>query len=140
MGDLIFIGSIFCALMSAYLLFFKKNIVHLFSDRILAFLFLAYSYCTIGFLLISSGWISYFPNLYRTSAPVNYLVPPLAYLYVRSVIKNENNWKWKDAFHLIPFIFISINYIPLYVMRIEDKKNIVKLVVENYNNNYVCML
>jgi AraC-like DNA-binding protein len=136
MGDLIFIGSIFCALMSAYLLFFKKNIVHLFSDRILAFLFLAYSYCTIGFLLISSGWISYFPNLYRTSAPVNYLVPPLAYLYVRSVIKNENNWKWKDAFHLIPFIFISINYIPLYVMRIEDKKNIVKLVVENYNNNY----
>jgi len=136
MGDLIFIGSIFCALMSAYLLFFKKNIVHLFSDRILAFLFLAYSYCTIGFLLISSGWISYFPNLYRTSAPVNYLVPPLAYLYVRSVIRNESNWKWKDAFHLIPFIFISINYIPLYAMGIEDKKNIVKLVVENYNNNY----
>ena len=136
MGDFIFIGSVFCALISAYLLFSKKGNVYLFSDRILAFLFLAYSYCTIGFLLISSGWISYLPNLYRTSAPVNYLVPPLAYLYVRSVIKNENHWKWKDAFHLIPFIFIAINYIPLYSMGVENKKAVVKIVIENYNYNY----
>ena len=40
MGDFIFIGSVFCALISAYLLLFKKNIVHLFSDKILAILFL----------------------------------------------------------------------------------------------------
>ena len=136
MGDLIFIGSVFCALISAYLLFFKKNIVHLFSDRILALLFLAYSYCTIAFLLISSGWLLYFPNLYRTAAPINYLIPPLAYLYVKSVLTNKNKWTWKDAIHLIPFLFITINYIPLYTMEIENKKNIVKLVVENYNNNY----
>jgi len=136
MGDFIFIGSVFCALISAYLLFFKKNIVHLFSDRILAVLFLSYSYCTIGFLLISSGWLKYFPNLYRTSAPINYLIPPLAYLYVKSVLTNKNKWHWKDAVHLLPFLFIVINYIPLYTLELENKEAVVKLVIENFNNNY----
>ena len=136
MGDLIFIGSVFCALISAYILLFKKNIVQLFSDRILAFLFLCYSYCTIGYLLISSGWLIHFPFLYRTSAPVNYLIPPLAYLYVKSVLNNKNKWRWVDALHLIPFVLISINYIPLFTMSIENKNAIVKMVVDNYTNNY----
>jgi len=136
MGDLIFIGSVFCALISAYLLFFKKNIIHLFSDKILAFLFLAYSYCTISFLLVSSGWLIYFPNLYRTSAPINYLIPPLAYLYVKSVLTNKNKWNLVDTFHLAPFLFITINYIPLYSADIAHKKEVVKLVIENFNNNY----
>ena len=136
MGDLIFIGSVFCALISAYILLFKKNIVQLFSDRILAFLFLCYSYCTIGYLLISSGWLIHFPFLYRTSAPVNYLIPPLAYLYVKSVLNNKNKWRWVDALHLIPFILISINYIPLFTMSIENKNAIVKMVVDNYTNNF----
>ena len=136
MGDLIFIGSVFCALISAYLLFFKKNIIHLFSDKILAFLFLAYSYCTISFLLVSSGWLIYFPNLYRTSAPINYLIPPLAYLYVKSVLTNKNKWNLVDTFHLAPFLFITINYIPLYSADIAHKKEVVKLVIDNFNNNY----
>ena len=106
MGDFIFIGSVFCALISAYLLLFKKNIAHLFSDKILAILFLCYSYCTLNFILISSGWLIYLPNLYRTSAPINYLIPPLAYMYVKSVLTNKNKWKLVDALHLIPFLLI----------------------------------
>jgi AraC-like DNA-binding protein len=137
MSDLFFIGSLFCAFISAYMLLFKKNNQQYFSDKILATLFLSYSYCTIGYLLISSGWIIQFPSLYRTSAPVNYLVPPLAYLYVRSVLKNEYTWHWKDALHLLPFVFIAINYIPLFAMTYDKKLIVAKLVVDSYNNNYV---
>jgi AraC-like DNA-binding protein len=136
MGDFIFIGSVFCALISAYLLLFKKNIVHLFSDKILAILFLSYSYCTLNFILISSGWLIFFPNLYRTSAPINYLIPPLAYMYVKSVLTNKNKWNLVDALHLIPFLLIAINYIPLYCMGIDNKKEVVTLVIERFNNNY----
>lgn len=87
-------------------------------------------------MLISSGWLIHFPFLYRTSAPVNYLIPPLAYLYVKSVLNNKNKWRWVDALHFIPFILISINYIPLFTMSIENKNAIVKMVIENYTYNY----
>lgn len=136
MGDLIFIGSLFCALISAYLLLLKRNSVHLFTNNILAIIFLAYSYCTIGYLLISSGWLIYFPNFYRTPAPVNFLIPPLAFLYVKSVLTNKDKWTWKDNLHFLPFIFFVINYIPLYTMSYERKMEIVKLVINNYQYNY----
>ncbi len=137
MSDFIFIGSVFCALISAYLLFFNKIGLQSFSDKILAVLFLSYSYCVIGYLLISSGWIIYVPLMYKTSAPVNYLVPPLAFLYVRSVLNNETSFKKTDLFHLLPFLLIAFNYIPLYTASHQERVNVVKLVVENYNQNYL---
>lgn len=137
MSDFIFIGSIFCSIISAYLLFFNKIGLQSFSDKILATLFLSYSYCVIGYLLISSGWIIYVPLMYKTSAPVNYLVPPLAFLYVRSVLNNETSFKKTDLFHLLPFLLIVFNYVPLYTASHQERVNVVKLVVENYNQNYL---
>lgn len=137
MSDFIFIGSVFCTLISAYLLLFNKIGIKSFSDKILATLFLSYSYCVIGYLLISSGWIIYVPLMYKTSAPVNYLVPPLAFLYVRSVLNNETSFKKTDLFHLLPFLLIVFNYVPLYTASHQERVNVVKLVVENYNQNYL---
>lgn len=135
MSDFIFIGSIFCALISAYLLLFNKTNIQSFSNRILAVLFLCYSYCVIGYLLITSGWLIYMPFIYKTAAPINYLIPPIAYLYVRSVLKNESKFQKKDILHFLPFAFILINYIPLYSMGYNEKLNIVQLVVKNYDQN-----
>lgn len=137
MSDFIFIGSVFCALISAYLLFFNKIGLQTFSDKILATLFLSYSYCVIGYLLISSGWLIYVPFLYKTSAPVNYLIPPLAFIYVRSVLNNESKFHKKDLIHLMPFLIIGINYIPLYTAEYKDRYEVVKLVVQSYDKNYL---
>ncbi len=137
MGDFLFIGSVFCALISAYLLYFNKIGLQSFSDKILATLFLSYSYCVIGYLLISSGWIVQVPILYKTSAPVNYIVPPLAYLYVRSVLNNESRFEKKDFLHLVPFLIITFNYIPLYISRYSERLEVVKLVIYSYDKNYL---
>jgi AraC-like DNA-binding protein len=137
MSDFIFIGSVFCALISAYLLFFNKIGLQTFSDKILATLFLSYSYCVIGYLLISSGWLIHVPFLYKTSAPVNYLIPPLAFIYVRSVLNNESKFHKKDLIHLMPFLIIGINYIPLYTAEYKDRYEVVKLVVQSYDKNYL---
>ena len=137
MGDFIFIGSVFCALISAYLLFFNKIGLRSFSDKILATLFLSYSYCVIVFLLISSGWIVHAPFLYKTSAPINYLVPPLAYLYVRSVLYNESKFEKKDFIHLVPFLIITFNYLPIYFSSYNERLEVVKLVIIRYDNNYL---
>ena len=137
MGDFIFIGSVFCALISAYLLFFNIIGLQSFSDKILATLFLSYSYCVIVFLLISSGWIVHAPFLYKTSAPINYIVPPLAYLYVRSVLYNESRFEKKDFLHLVPFLIITFNYLPIYFSSYNERLEVVKLVINNYDNNYL---
>ncbi len=137
MGDFLFIGSVFCALISAYLLYFNKIGLQSFSDKILATLFLSYSYCVIGYLLISSGWIVQVPILYKTSAPVNYIVPPLAYLYVRSVLNNESRFEKKDFLHLVPFLIITFNYIPLYISGYSERLEVVKLVIYSYDKNYL---
>ena len=137
MGDVIFIGSVFCALISAYLLFFNKIGLQSFSDKILATLFLCYSYCVVVFLLISSGWIVHAPFLYKTSAPINYLVPPLAYLYVRSVLYNESRFEKKDFLHLVPFLIITFNYLPIYYSSYNERLEVVKLVINSYDKNYL---
>ena len=137
MGDFLFIGSVFCTLISAYLLFFNKIGLQSFSDKILATLFLSYSYCVIVFLLISSGWIVHAPFLYKTSAPINYLVPPLAYLYVRSVLYNESKFEKKDFIHLVPFLIITFNYLPIYFSSYNERLEVVKLVIIRYDNNYL---
>ena len=133
----IFIGSIFSSFITAYLLLFRKLSYQFFSDKLFAFLLLSYSICSIVYLLVTTGFLIQVPFLYRSFAPVNYLIPPLAYFYVRSVLKNESSFKAIDLFHLIPFILMAINYLPFYSLPLEDKKKIVLLVTANTNDNLI---
>lgn len=136
MADFIFIGSLFCCLISAYLLLFKRKDYNSFSDKLLASLFISYAYATVSYLLVTSGWFIYIPNLYKTGQPISYLIPPLAYLYVRSLLNNESTFKKIDLIHLIPFIFITINYLPFYFLNGNEKLKIVKLVINEFHYNY----
>lgn len=136
MADFIFIGSLFCCLISAYLLLFKRKDYNSFSDKLLASLFISYAYATVSYLLVTSGWFIYIPYLYKTGQPISYLIPPLAYLYVRSVINNESTFKKIDLIHLVPFIFITINYLPFYLLNESEKLKIVKLVINEFQYNY----
>lgn len=126
MTEVIFLGAVFCAFITAYLLLFNKTPFHLFSNVTLACFLIFSSYCIIGYLLIDSGLILKVPLLYKTSAPINFLLPPLAYFYVKSVLHNRNRFKKKDFLHLLPFIFFLISYLPFYFMALEDKEVIVK--------------
>jgi AraC-like DNA-binding protein len=126
MTEVIFLGAVFCALITAYLLLFNKTPFHLFSNATLAWFLIFSSYCIIGYLLIDSGWILEVPYLYKTSAPINFLLPPLAYFYVKSVLYNRNSFKKRDFLHLLPFIIFLISYLPFYFKSINDKEAIVK--------------
>lgn len=136
MGDVLYVGSIFSALIAIFLILFRNKNQNEYADGILVFLFACYIYCSIGYLLISSGWIIYLPYLYRTSAPVNYLVPPLAFLYVRAVLLNQKFFNKHDWIHTLPFLFILINYIPFYLLSHDLKLIVVQSVVADNIKNY----
>lgn len=57
MIEVFFIGSIFCALITVYLLLSKKKALRFYSDILLALFLLFSVWCVIIYLAISYGWI-----------------------------------------------------------------------------------
>lgn len=139
MVELLFLGGMFSAFLTVYLLLFNKNEVKSYSDYLLALLFVFQMYCTLLYLLIHEGVINSVPYLYKTGAPINFILPPLSYLYVRAVLYNEKGFTKWDIVHYIPFLLFTINYIPFYTIPITEKTEIVKAVVLDqsliYKNN-----
>jgi len=136
MVEVFYIGSIFCALITVYLLLFKEKVLRTYADILLALLFLFEVWCVIIYLAISYGWIVNTPHLYKTAAPINYLLPPLTYLYIRAVLFNEKKISTKDVWHFIPFVLFFLNYIPFYILPVIEKSMIVQLAIKNYSTIY----
>ena len=127
MFEVLYIGSIFCAVLTIYLLLFKENAIKSYSNYILSAILFLEIYFVIIYLLIYTGQINELPLLYKTAAPFNFLIPPLAYLYVKSVLINKKGLSAIDLLHFLPFGFTIINYLPFFLMPIAEKKLIVQM-------------
>ena len=137
MSEVIFLGSIFCSFVTAYLLFFRLPDYQQFSGRILGFSMLFYSLGACIYLLIHSGWILQVPYLFKTAAPVNFLIPPFAYIYIRSVLKDEQKLKTKDYLHFVPAFFVFVNYIPVYFMPALQKQELLQNIMKDFSLSYL---
>lgn len=136
MIEVIYLGSIFCALLTVYILLLKKDALRSYADYLLSSFFIFESWAVIIYLLIYSGWIVNVPHFYKSAAPFNFLFPVLTYLYVRAVLYNEKAFSKKDIWHLIPFIFFIINYIPFFILPTDIKRNIVVATTKDINQTY----
>lgn len=94
------------------------------ANLLLVFLLLN-SYGLLLFVALKAGMIGSLWFLYRTGLPPSMLVPAIAYLYCRSILLDENRLKWKDSFHLIPFLIAIVQYLPYYLSPIDKKKQLV---------------
>jgi AraC-like DNA-binding protein len=126
MDIFIFIGSIFCSFISAYLLFFKSKKYQIYSNRLLGILLISSALLVLVYLLIKTRWIIHVPYLYKIVAPINFITTPLCYLYVRAVIYNESKWSKNDFYLFIPSFIVCLNYLPFFFMNGEDKLKIVQ--------------
>ena len=137
MSEVIFLGSIFCSIITAYLLFFRLPDYQQFSGRILGFSMLFFSLGACIYLLIHSGWILQVPFMFKTAAPVNFLIPPFAYIYIRSVLKDEQKFAAKDYLHFIPAFFVFVNYIPVYFMPALQKQELLQNIMKDFSLSYL---
>ena len=136
MYEIFYLGSLFCALLTVYILLFKQDAMRSYADYLLSAYFIFISFNAAIYLLIYYGWIVNVPYLYKTAAPVNFIFPPLAYLYVRAVLYNEKKLALIDFLHFLPFILFFINYVPFYLIPIAEKKIIVQAVANNLDLTY----
>jgi AraC-like DNA-binding protein len=121
MANLIFIGSIFLVFVTIYMLLFTKNAAKSYSDYVLSFLLLVHCWSVILFLILYSEYILLLPHVFKTGLPLNFLIAPLSYLYVRGVLYNEKKFQTRDLIHAIPFVIVFINYIPFYLLPVNEK-------------------
>lgn len=126
-------AGILCGLLTVYILLFKKNALRSYSDYLLSVSILCQIWAISLFMFVFSGTIQQFPYLYRTAAPLTFLVPPLGYMYVRSVLYNEKKWQAYDFLHLLPFLFFLINYLPFFLSPLDYKVEIVMKTIQDKN-------
>ncbi len=136
MIEVIYLGAVFCAILTVYVLLFKKDALRSYADYLLSTFFIFEAWAVIIYLLIYSGWIANVPHFYKTAAPFNFLFPVLTYLYVRAVLYNEKGFSRKDIWHLLPFVVFIINYMPFFILPIEVKLDIVNATTKDLNQAY----
>ena len=135
--DIFFLGAVFCSFLAAYLLWKHADFTYQLANRTLAFFFFVTGYCIFGYIIISTHLITYLPILYKTAAPFNYLYFPLGYLYVRIVLNNEIKYRKTDMLHILPFLISIIDLLPFYLMPLQEKSQLVNLVVKDNSIIYL---
>jgi AraC-like DNA-binding protein len=127
-------AGILCGLLSIYVLLLKKNALRSYSDYLLA-AFIFFQCWTAGaYVLIITGAVLEVPFFYKTAAPINFLIPPLGYLYVRSVLFNERKWTSLDLLHLLPFALFLVSYLPFFLSTSAFKLEVITEVLRDQNS------
>ena len=134
--DFIYAISISFCLFTALLIFFKINKNKRIAANLLAFYFLLNGILSAFYLFIQYGLIVDFAFLYKIPAPFNFLIPPLAYFYIKFSLNEKNNFKLLDTIHLLPFIFVLLNYLPFYLIPLNEKQTLVESVVNDFSLSY----
>lgn len=93
------------------------------SNSFFAAFLTAVSYILFVQFLHESQLMVYVPNLLATSTPVLFLLGPLFYLYVSSILERSFSLDWKAIIHLLPFLICVLTIIPFYLHSSDYKVN-----------------
>ncbi|MBU2948323.1 helix-turn-helix domain-containing protein [Zobellia uliginosa] len=56
---------------------------------------------------------------------------------MRALLNGESLFRKTDMVHLIPFLLFTINYLPFYLMNLEDKSQLVLEVTKDFSKSYL---
>lgn len=130
--NIIYILAAFLGILLFVLLSFSFNRTH--SSRILGFFILCLTLFTIHNVIFELGLMRELPWLLRFPKPLAYAVPVLVYLYVRSHVYNELNFRRRDWMLFLPVMLHAVELLPFYFMPIEDKKKYLESFSSNMNS------
>jgi AraC-like DNA-binding protein len=136
MFEILYLGSIFCALVTVYLLMFKEDAIRSYADYLLSIFLILVVWNIVLYLLVLSGKIINYPYLYKTGAANNFLIIPISFLYVRAIMYNEKFFKLFNLWHFLPLLLVFLNYTPYYFSSIEVKRKVVESLAKNMDQSY----
>jgi AraC-like DNA-binding protein len=113
------VSLLLAILAAALLLWVNQERKH--SNRLLAFILILFAGQNIIYILLFSRLILNAPWLLRAFAPTTFLIGPAVYIYIRSILFDEIDFRKYDWLFLIPAILTIINFVPYYSLSETDK-------------------
>ncbi|MFD2531813.1 helix-turn-helix domain-containing protein [Gracilimonas halophila] len=107
-----------------------------FSNRLLITFFGINIAALALYLLVFTGLIENLWYLYRTTLPLSLISPAIGYLYIRSVLNDENALHKSDIWHSVPFLLGFLQYAPFYFSSATFKKQVVKQLLSDNTLEY----
>jgi AraC-like DNA-binding protein len=112
------LGAVQALLLAVALVSIKGG--HKTANRLLAAFALIIAVLISGHILISTHYVELFPHLSRVNHPFDFLVAPLFYLYIRTLL-TRNPLSKRDLLHFAPFALCVLYLIPYYLKSREYK-------------------
>jgi AraC-like DNA-binding protein len=95
-----------------------------FSRKLLSGIIFCLSLFSLTYGLVGTQFFLQFPHAWRFTAIFSGALPPLLYVYVRSVLYQEFRFRSHDALFFIPAVLMFIHFIPFYILPVEEKRAI----------------
>lgn len=116
---LIFTGAVNGILLC--LILFSKNYKTHKANYFLGFFTLIITFNLVEHFVTMEGYIIYIPHIMATFVPLFFLLGPLYYFYVKSLIESNFQLEKKHLIHLIPAIVCFVSILPYYLLSGEIK-------------------
>lgn len=127
--QLLLFGCISGLVLSLLLLAQKNNFS---ANKFLALFISSLSLMLLHQYLIESDEIQQWPNLTGIILPLEFVLPPALYLYIR-IITISGRYKSRAAWHFIPAVTGMFLLIPFYTLDFTTKLNIIKTNFDSVN-------
>lgn len=128
--DLFFLLVFFSGMLGmlvAFILCFV-NQTNSYSSRLLAGFLITFSLFALNFSLMTTGFFTKAPYLWRVVGFASFCYSPLAYLYVKSVLQQSYRFRKVDLLLFIPALLHPISYIPFFLKPTSEKIAFIQLV------------
>lgn len=91
------------------------------SYRFLSSIILLLAFYLLDIFLAQINFYFQYPHLLYLTIPFWYLLPPLSYFYIRSLLGKKLNYNVLIILHAIPFVLVLIKLFPFYGLPAEIK-------------------
>jgi AraC-like DNA-binding protein len=126
---LVFMFGTIGLMVSAILFIGNKN--ESFSARILAAYLFCASIILLNYNLSNTTFFLDFPHLWRTVAWASFCAPPLAYLYVRTVLEQEFRFRNTDFIFFLPAVIYMLTMTPFLILDTAGKLEILRKLISD---------
>jgi AraC-like DNA-binding protein len=126
---LVFVFGTIGLVVAAVLFISNKN--ESFSARILAAYLFCASIILLNYNLTNTDFFLDFPHLWRTVAWASFCAPPLAYLYVRTVLEQEFRFRKTDFIFFLPAVIYMLTMIPFLILDTSHKLEVIRKLISD---------
>jgi len=91
------------------------------ANRFAALLLLVMGVIAAGSFFSTSGYFRIYPKLQKIFSPFLFLMGPLLFFYVRSLLFGDSDFRKKRVFHMFPALLNVLGYVPFYLKSDAEK-------------------